>query len=179
MTEPPEHRACRTNTNPERRGVEAALNEWRLGDSNWRNVYIGTRHVGVFWVRGLPEQVIAAMNGNPESDERLRVEGRRQADSAILWDTTCVGCAARMDALAAECLPRASDVVWDVAARLRAAYDATGNLEALRVAELVEEYAVAPAQRNAQLTEGPTEGAGEPRPASDAHGGPGGDHPPG
>lgn len=60
--EPPEHRACRTNTNPERRGVEAALDQWRLGDSNWRNVYIGTRHVGVLWEPGLPEYVVATMN---------------------------------------------------------------------------------------------------------------------
>jgi hypothetical protein len=100
--EPPEHRACRTNTNPERRGVEAALNQWRLGDSNWRNLYIGTRHVGVLWEPGLPEQVIAAMNGDPERDERLRAEGRRQADNAITWDVTCIGCAGRLDALIAE-----------------------------------------------------------------------------
>jgi hypothetical protein len=75
VTEPPEHRVCRTKTTPERRGVESALNEWRLGDSNWRNVYIGTRHVGVIWESGLPALVIAAMNGDPDRDERLRHAG--------------------------------------------------------------------------------------------------------
>ncbi len=60
--EAPEHRACRDRTPKERRGVEAALGLWRLGDSNWRNIYIGTRHVGVMWEPGLPRQVITAMN---------------------------------------------------------------------------------------------------------------------
>ncbi len=60
--EPPEHLACRTNTAGERRGVEAALNEWRLGDSNWRNIYVGNRHVGVSWVPGVPELIAEAMN---------------------------------------------------------------------------------------------------------------------
>lgn len=77
--EPPEHRACRTPTTQERRGVEAVLNRWRLGDSNWRNLYIGGRHVGVTWIPGLSEEVIAAMNGDPDRDERLRTEGRREA----------------------------------------------------------------------------------------------------
>ena len=60
--EPPEHRACRTQTTPERRGVESALNEWRLGDSNRRNVYIGNDHVGVFFDPAVATGVVAAMN---------------------------------------------------------------------------------------------------------------------
>lgn len=74
--EPPEHRACRTPTTQERRGVESVVNQWRLGDSNWRNLYIGARHIGVIWEPGLPKEVIAAMNGDPVRDERLRAEGR-------------------------------------------------------------------------------------------------------
>jgi hypothetical protein len=65
VTEAPEHRACRTNTSPERRGVEAALGEWRLGDANWRNIYVGNEHVGVSWVPGLPKLNVEAMNGRP------------------------------------------------------------------------------------------------------------------
>jgi hypothetical protein len=42
--------------------VEQALNEWRLGDSNRRNVYVGNRHVGVFFDPEVAKAVGAAMN---------------------------------------------------------------------------------------------------------------------
>lgn len=64
-TEPPEHRACRTATTPERRGVESALRQWRPGDSNAHNVYIGNEHVGVFFDPDLTAAVVRRMNDDP------------------------------------------------------------------------------------------------------------------
>ena len=83
--EPPEHRACRTQTTTERRGVEAALDEWRLGDSNWRNLYVGNRHVGVIWEPGLPARVVAAMNHGcgTEPAERHAEPRSRPPDGSV------------------------------------------------------------------------------------------------
>lgn len=75
--EPPEHRACRTNTNPERRGVEAALQEWRLGDANPRNLYVGNTHVGVIFDPCLSPIVVAAMNAGS-----VRQDGTEQPREA-------------------------------------------------------------------------------------------------
>lgn len=74
--EPPEHRACRTQTTPERRGVESSLHQWRPGDSNPHNVYISNEHVGVFFNPELTADLVRRMNGDTDRDERLRAEGR-------------------------------------------------------------------------------------------------------
>lgn len=100
MTEPPEHRACRTRITAERRAIEEALNQWRLGDSNWRNIYIGGRHVGVIWEPDLPVRVIAAMNGDPERDERVRVDTARGIAEEILAAYDASGDRALLEAVA-------------------------------------------------------------------------------
>jgi hypothetical protein len=238
MTEAPEHQACRDRTAKERRGVEAALDLWRLGDSNWRNLYVGTRHVGVIWEPGLPQQVVAAMNGDPARDERLRederrkiageraaelatrdpgkptgpsqclidcdaadpdalraevrrldgrlqwmhthyddqatthmlamfraadmvaearAQGRREADNAITWDTTCVGCAARLDGLYAERCAGMDDAVRGIEAALRA----RGLSEA---ADIARAWVTGGPERHGDGSDRLGEGGGEPRP---------------
>lgn len=76
--EAPEHRACRTQTTPERRGVESALQQWRPGDSNAHNVYIGNEHVGVFFNPEVTADVVAAMNA---AEERRRAVGRAEVNA--------------------------------------------------------------------------------------------------
>lgn len=153
MTEPPEHRACRTNTNPERRGVESALDQWRLGDSNWRNLYVGTRHVGVIWEPGLPVLVIEAMNADPDRDERLRAEGRSQADNAITWGTSCLGCADRLDGLIAERHAGAEETAREIEAELWAHFDRTGDPGVREAAAVVRAYIARGLQRYAEPLE--------------------------
>jgi hypothetical protein len=141
------HAWRRTKTTPERRGVETALDQWRLGADNWRNVYIGTRHVGVIWESGLPEQVVAAMNGDPDRDERLRAEGRRQADNAINWGTACLGCADRLDSQITERHAGADEAAREIEAEIMAHFDRTGDSGVREAATLVWAYIARGLQR--------------------------------
>jgi hypothetical protein len=94
----------------------------------------------------------------PERDERLRAEGRRQADHAISWDTTCVGCAGRLDGLYAERCAGADDAVRAVVADLRAAYAETGDEAFLRAVAVATSHAAQPAQIAAADTADPIGG---------------------
>jgi hypothetical protein len=84
VTEPPEQRACRTQTTPERRGVESVLRLWRLGDSNRRNVYVGNEHVGVFFNPELADEVVRRMNAEAvrTTAERHTQTGPASTESA-------------------------------------------------------------------------------------------------
>jgi hypothetical protein len=88
-----------------------------------------------------------ADRGDPERDERLRAEGRAQADNAISWHTTCVGCAGRLDSLIAERHEGA-----DEAARLIVAELHRWGLR--DEARLVEEYAAKGFQRAQEALDG-------------------------
>lgn len=54
----------------------------------------------------------------------LRAEGRREADGAILWNTTCIGCAKQLDTLYAERVAGAEDVLGDVVGLLGPSFPA-------------------------------------------------------
>lgn len=142
MTEPPEHRACRTQTTPERRGVESVLRQWRPGDSNAHNVYIGNEHVGVFFNPDLTDEVVQRMNDGPERDERLRAEGRREADDAINWNTSCIGCAGRLDSLYAERSAGAEGTARFIAAEIRGLYSVLGDRALLEAVAIAERHAL-------------------------------------
>lgn len=66
--------------------------------------------------------------------EQARAEGRQEANNAITWDTSCLGCADRLDGLYAERVAGARDMAGETERLLRA----RGQLFA---AGLVREYA--------------------------------------
>lgn len=151
VTESPEHTACRSTTPAERRGVEGRLGRWRVGESNPWNVYRGNRHAGVFFDAehaGELQAALAALNGDPERDEQLRAEGRRQANNAIDWNTTCVGCAERLDGLYAERMAGYDEALRDVELALS---DPAAAGDALRV---VRRMLAQPAQQPADARSG-------------------------
>jgi hypothetical protein len=88
---------------------------------------------------------------------RARAEGRREADHAITWDTTCVGCAGRLDALIAERHEGADEAARLVVAELR-------RWGLRDEARLVEEYAAKGFQRAQEPLDGRAEGSGGGRP---------------
>lgn len=162
VTEPPEHTACRSTTPAERRGVEGRLGRWRVGESNPWNVYRGNRHAGVFFdaehAREL-QAALAALNGDPDRDEQLRVEGRRQANNAIDWNTTCVGCADRLDNLIAERATGAVDALREAIKIVELAGPDSG-LESLR--NLLAKHAESHEERWNPIPEGAGVASGLP-----------------
>lgn len=66
--------------------------------------------------------------------EQARAEGRREANNAITWNTSCLGCADRLDGLYAERVAGARDMAREIDRLLRA----RGQLFA---AGLAREYA--------------------------------------
>jgi hypothetical protein len=90
-------------------------------------------------------------NGDPERDEQLRAEGRAQANNAITWNTSCIGCAGRLDSLYAERVAGGADMLGDVVDLLTA----QGLDDAVAA---VRAYAV---RNSLQLRESASEGASE------------------
>lgn len=103
-----------------------------------------------------------ATTGDSELDELLRAEGRRQADNALNWDTTCIGCAGRLDRLYAERWEGAKDACRAIAAALRAAYAETGDHSLMQAVTIVQAYATQAAQGDVERPDGPDEGHGHP-----------------
>ncbi|MGX6605637.1 hypothetical protein ACWKSP_26415 [Micromonosporaceae bacterium Da 78-11] len=119
---------------------------WRHGNHQPRNLYRGGQVVGLVDSLDIAEQIIAAMNGDPDRDERLRAEGRRQANHAITWDVTCIGCADRLDRLYEERCAGVDEAVARIVADLRAAYTNTGNRALLHAVAVALGHATKPAE---------------------------------
>jgi hypothetical protein len=136
---------------------------WRLGNRNPRNVYLGETHVGMLIERELAAKVVETMNGDPDHDEKLRAEGRAQADNALEWHTTCVGCAQRLDDLYAERWAGAQDACRDLERALMAEYERTGDRSLLFPLGLVRAYASGATQSPVDASEPLPGGLGHSR----------------
>lgn len=97
-----------------------------------------------------------------DRDELLRAEGRRQADNAVLWGVSCVGCADRLDGLIAERAAGGVEAARSIAARLRAQFAAGGGMVWLEAAAVADTYAEDGAQINPAGSEPFAEGSGNP-----------------
>lgn len=73
-------------------------------------------------------------------DQALISIGRHQANSAINWDTSCLGCADRLDRLYAERCAGAEDAARAIEVALRAAYAQSGDRALLEAAAIVRAY---------------------------------------
>lgn len=84
----------------------------------------------------------------PTRDERMRNEGRRQANDAIDWGTSCVACAARLTDYRAQFEAGYAAAAEDIARALEAtAADSVSPSTALYCAGIARNHAVRPAVR--------------------------------
>jgi hypothetical protein len=147
-------------TNPTTNATDGTADRglWRLGNRNPRNRYRGEEHVGMLIEPDLAAKVVETMNGDPGRDEKLRAEGRRQADNALEWHTTCIGCADHLDGLYAERWAGARDACRDLERALRAEYERTGDRGLLFPLGLVHAYGSGATQRPVGASEPLPEG---------------------
>lgn len=91
-----------------------------------------------------------------------RVEGRREADNAITWGTSCVGCADRLDGLIAERHAGADEAARNIEADLMAHFDRTRDPGVREAAAVVRAYIARGLQRYVEPTTtafaGPSDG---------------------
>lgn len=76
--------------------------------------------------------------------DAARVAGRREADDAIMWDTTCIGCAGRLTDLYAERCAGNLEAAQRIEAALRAAFAETGDRTLLHAVAIARAYAGRP-----------------------------------
>jgi hypothetical protein len=90
--------------------------------------------------------------------EQARTEGRREANNAITWGTSCLGCADRLDGLYAERVAGARDMIGEIDRLLR-------SHRWSLAAKLVREYAGKELQVSAEAPEAPSEWDSEGAPS--------------
>jgi hypothetical protein len=84
--------------------------------------------------------------------EAARVGGRREADNALDWHTSCLGCAGRLDSLYAERVAGADDAVRGIVEDLRAAYAETRDRAYLHAVAIALSHGTQAAENSAAAT---------------------------
>jgi hypothetical protein len=74
--------------------------------------------------------------------ERARAEGRREANNAITWNTSCLGCAEQLDSLYAERVAGGMEIASFIAAEIRVLYAETGDRALLEAADIAKRHAL-------------------------------------
>ncbi len=89
----------------------------------------------------------------PDVEAAVRADERRRMDSAILWETSCLGCADRYDALIGERAAGAVEAAAAILAGVRE-LEATLGPKAVRVVgELAAQWGAQPAESHAERPE--------------------------
>ncbi len=82
--------------------------------------------------------------------EAVRADERRRVDAAIGWETSCVGCADRYDALIKERAAGSVEAAAAILAGVRALESTLGPKAVAVVAELAAQWGAGPAESHAQ-----------------------------
>jgi hypothetical protein len=101
-----------------------------------------------------PEQVFTAADL-----EAARAEGRREANNAITWNTSCIGCAKRLDQMYAERVAGYEEAARFIADELKAAYDASGDPALLDAVAIARRHAGSGPHSPAAATQAQSEGS--------------------
>jgi hypothetical protein len=113
---------------------------WRVGRHLGRTLYVDDQVVGMVDTPELGDAIVAAMNG--DGLEQARTEGRREADNAINWTTSCIGCAKQLDSLYAERSAGAEETARFIAAEIRGLYSTSGDRALLEAVAIAERHAL-------------------------------------
>jgi hypothetical protein len=120
------------------------------------------------WIYSTRNRRITAMDGTDQQTytaadlEAARVGGRREADNALDWHTSCLGCAGRLDSLYAERVAGADDAVRGIVEDLRAAYEQTRDRAYLHAVVIALSHGTQPAETSVEPVALPNGGAVPP-----------------
>ncbi len=97
-------------------------------------------------------------------EEAIRADERRRMDHALDWDTTCFGCADRLDALIAERHAGQEEAARDIIARLKALYAHDGDRAHLVGVAIARRWLGSGPESNAEPLVGLAGGSGRSEP---------------